>query len=84
MNEKLINLSVVKKDRNQEKTAKEVLEECLKRNLTGVIVIGWEQVNDNPSDDEFYTHSSIDDGADSLWLLQTAKDRLLKKWRSNE
>ena len=45
--------------------------EAAKGQMNGVVIIGWD------NEDKFYVASSIADGADVLWLLETAKRELM-------
>ena len=48
-----------------------ILQKALEANLTGVVVIGWEEGGD------IYHASSLADGGEVLWLLEKTKQDLL-------
>jgi hypothetical protein len=52
--------------------AKVILEACARRNVTSVVIIGWED------DGDFLFTSSMGDGPECLWLLEMAKKKLLE------
>lgn len=51
---------------------KKVLEAAIKAELKGVVVIGISK------DDSQYFSSSLADGGEVLWLLESSKHRLMK------
>lgn len=52
--------------------ADRVLTGAMSANLTGAVVIGWDERGD------FYFASSLADGGNVLWLMEQAKIRLLE------
>ena len=49
-----------------------VLSSAQEKGLESAVVIGWD------ADGDFYFASSVSDGAETLWLLEIAKKRLLE------